>query len=449
MLEDRRPITAEKALLVGLYTTADPGEPDLALDELGALVEAAGGEVAGRTYQRRQGHGAAADRAAVTPATFIGRGKAAHVAELVENLEANVVVFDNELSPAQIRELEKIVGCKVIDRSELILDIFASRARTREAKLQVELAQLEYTAPRLRGMWTHLERQAGTGGSTVGLGMKGPGEKQIEIDRRIVRSRITRLRHELGRIHGRKEREVAGRAAGAFTVGLVGYTNAGKSTLMNALTGAGTYQADQLFATLDTKTRRWPLEPGVAAALSDTVGFIRNLPHHLVASFRSTLEEALTADLLLHVIDASHPQAIEQVAAVERVLVELGCDLGRVLPVLNKIDRITDEEHLSILRARLHGAVAVSARTGQGISELSHAVAARRRAAWICVRVEAPAANGEVQAFARSRGLVRSERYEEDVWIAEIELARASLPRLRRSGEVRVEELSRVGPEAS
>jgi GTPase len=435
MINDHIQSGPDRAILVGLFTGADPDEPDLALEELASLVEAAGGEVVGRTYQRRSPR-ANGGREAVSPATFIGRGKAEHVRDLAAELEATVVVFDNELSPAQIRELERIVGRKVIDRSELILDIFASRARTREAKLQVELAQLEYTAPRLRGMWTHLERQAGTGGSGIGLGMKGPGEKQIEIDRRIVSRRIARLRSELERIHQRKEREVRARTTRAFTVGLVGYTNAGKSSLMNHLTAAGTYAADRLFATLDTKTRRWKLAPGTDVALSDTVGFVRNLPHHLVASFRSTLEEALSADLLLHVIDASHPQVLDQVAAVEQVLASLGCELSRVVPVLNKVDRPIRAEQLATLRGRLPGSVAISARTGEGIDALGLHVVERRRASWTTVRIEAPAGAGKVHALIRLHGRIVSEDYDGDRWIGEVELARSAVRHVREAGEV-------------
>ncbi len=442
MIDDRTAIESEPAFLVGLYPMQPIDEPDLSLDELASLVEAAGGRVVGRTFQRRPRRGAEnGDGLAVTAATLIGRGKAEHVAELAGACEAKVVVFDNELTPAQIRELEKIIGRKVIDRSELILDIFASRARTKESKLQVELAQLEYTAPRLRGMWSHLERQAGTGGSSIGLGMKGPGEKQIEIDRRIVKKRITRLRDELRGIHERRERLVEGRTSRVFTVGLVGYTNAGKSTLMNALTEAETYAANQLFATLDTKSRRWHLEPGADVVLSDTVGFVRKLPHHLVASFRSTLEEALSADLLLHVIDASHPQVLEQIAAVEHVLAELGCELGRIVPVLNKIDCIDDQDGLAILRSRLPGAVAISALSGEGLEALAQLVSERRRAEWVTVRVEAPAGNGKIQAFAKSHGYIKTEAWNEDLWCAEVELARAHLHALRRTGEAHIEEL--------
>ena len=434
--DSRSPVQSERALLVGLYLKEHTLDPDLMLDELESLVEAAGATAVGRTFQRRR------TRRDLCAATYIGRGKAEHVAELVAAHEANLVVFDNELSPAQIRELEKIIGKRVIDRSEVILDIFALRARTREAKLQVELAQLQYTAPRLRGMWTHLERQANAGGAGV-LGTRGPGEKQIEIDRRIVADRITRLRDELSRMHERKQREVAGRGEGGYCVGLVGYTNAGKSTLMNALTDAGTHAADQLFATVDTKTRKWQVVPGLTAMLSDTVGFVRNLPHMLVASFRSTLEEALSADLLLHVIDASHPQAAEQIDAVDAVLEELGCDKDRVLCVLNKVDCVTDTDDLVVLRARLPNAVCVSATRGDGIEELSRVVAEHRRRDWVWVRLTVPAGEGKVQALARARCHIRTEAYEEDAWVAEINVERTVLARFRQlSRELTVEQLN-------
>jgi GTP-binding protein HflX len=426
---------AETVVIVGLYGPDEELEPDLMLDELASLVEAAGGQVVARTFQRRgrklgQGKDAKASASAVDPATYVGRGKAEHIAELVRGNEARLVVFDNELSPAQIRELETILGCRVLDRSELILDIFAGRARTREAKVQVELAQLQYTAPRLRGMWTHLERQAGTSGSAGGVGLRGPGEKQIEIDRRIVKRRLSRLQSELTVLHGRKQREVEHRTGKHFCVGLVGYTNAGKSTLMNALTNAGTYSADKLFATLDTKTRIWPVDRGVEVMLSDTVGFVRDLPHSLVASFRATLEEALHADLLLHVIDASHPQAIHQIATVERVLAELGCPPGRLLSVLNKVDAVTDHDELAILRGRLPHSVMVSARTGEGLSELSAAVAERYGESCVRLRVRAPLGSGKLQAYARARGRIERESYDEDAWIAEIDLPQPLVDKL-------------------
>ena len=418
MIEARKSI--ERAILVGVYDPAEALEPDTLLDELASLVGAAGGEAVGRTYQRR-GRRKADGTSAVTidPATYVGRGKAEHIAELVSAHEANVVVFDNELSPAQIRELESIAGCRVLDRSELILDIFAGRARTREAKLQVELAQLEYTAPRLRGMWTHLERQAGTGGAN-GLGLRGPGEKQIEIDRRIVKKRISRLKDELASLHGRKQREVAQRTQRHYCLGLVGYTNAGKSTLLNVLTRAGTYSADELFATLDTKTRSWQVERGVEVMLSDTVGFVRNLPHSLVASFRATLEEALHADLLLHVIDASHPEAVDQIATVETVLAELGSDPSKLLSVLNKVDAVSDRDELAVLRGRLDDAVAVSAATGEGLDELASAVARRRREGFVRLRIRAPLGSGKLEAYTRANASIEKESYDDSGWVAEI-----------------------------
>ncbi len=446
MLETRSSTETQPVVIVGLYGSRDPDSPDRCLDELESLVEAAGGRVAHRAFQRApfvcEGTGRA-DRPA-SPGTFIGRGKAETVAELARASAARQVIVDNELSPAQIRELEKVTGCQVIDRSELILDIFASRAQTREAKLQVELAQLEYTAPRLRGMWTHLERQAASGRSP-GIGTRGPGEKQIEIDRRIVSKRIARLREQLERIHGRKQREVSGRSERQFCVGLVGYTNAGKSTLMNALTSAGTYVEDQLFATLDTKTRRWELSPGTDVALSDTVGFVSDLPPQLVASFRSTLEETLSADLLLHVIDASHPQALEQVEAVEDVLSELGCDPSRIVRVLNKIDRLGADgdadggaasagDGIAILRSNVPDGVPVSAMSGEGLPALKQVVSDRRRGNWIAVRVRAPLSDGRVQAFARAVGQIDDERWEESGWRADIRLARAHLSKLRALG---------------
>ncbi|MBT8492948.1 MAG: GTPase HflX, partial [Deltaproteobacteria bacterium] len=378
----------------------------------------------GRTYQRNSKRGKA-----VHPATFVGRGKAEHVADLADAHQANVVVFDNELSPAQIRELERIIKVKVLDRSELILDIFASRARTREAKLQVELAQLEYTAPRLRGMWTHLERQAGTTGP---LGMRGPGEKQIEIDRRLVGRRIARLKRELTGIHGRKEREVEGRTTRHFCVGLVGYTNAGKSTLMNALTKADTYAADQLFATLDTKTRMWSPAPGIEVMLSDTVGFVRNLPHYLVASFRTTLEEAVSADLLLHVVDASHVESLDQVDTVDLVLEEIGCDTGNMVAVLNKADAVGDHSFLEELRARLPQTIVVSALTGEGLDQLAELVASEVRRSGATMRIEASAGAGKLIAFVHSRTEVHSESYDRGNWSAEVTVARPLIGRLRQ-----------------
>lgn len=412
------------AVLVGAYHGRDLAIADVFLDELESLVSAAGGESVARLIQRFS------DNRSTSPATYIGSGKADFLAELVAGNEATVVVFDNELSPAQVRSLEKVVGCRVIDRSELILDIFAGRAKTREARVQVELAQLEYTAPRLRGMWSHLERQGG-GGGAGGLGLRGPGEKQIEIDRRLISKRITRLKDELETIHNRRRREVDARIGKHYCVGLVGYTNAGKSTLLNTLTDAGTYSADQLFATLDTKTRKWRLPGGIDTMLSDTVGFVRSLPHQLVASFRSTLQEALEADLLLHVIDASHPQVNEQIDTVEAVLEELGCDLSKLISVLNKVDLVEDPDVITVLRARLPETVVISAATGEGMVDLSDLVRRRYQESCIVFRIVAPLDSGKLQAFARANCGVQDESYEDDNWTAELRVPEALIARMR------------------
>ncbi len=283
-------VASERCILARVLDPQDNHTQD-PLEELVGLAETAGVLVMGSVIQKREHP---------DQKTYLGSGKIAELKGLVEFHDAEVVVFDNDLSPAQTRNLEEALKCKVLDRTELILDIFASNARTYESRLAVELAQLEYSLPRLKRMWTHLSRQ------TMGVGMRGPGEKQLEVDRRLAEKRIHDLKQELAKIERRKAREVAGRD-GRLAVSLVGYTNAGKSTLMNALTDANVEAVDKLFATLDTRTRRWHLPGWGTVLLSDTVGFIRDLPHRLIASFRATLEEARQADLLLHVADASNP----------------------------------------------------------------------------------------------------------------------------------------------
>jgi GTP-binding protein HflX len=300
-------VRKERAILVGAWAYGDSFR-DEDLVELAALAESAGATVADKFQQKIR---------KINPSTYIGKGKAEQLADRVKRFEADVVIFDNDLSPGQIRELENIIETKVIDRSELILDIFATRAKTRQAMLQVELAQLEYTYPRLTRMWSHLDTVAGAGGGTAAgavgaIGTRGTGEKQLEIDRRLVSKRITELKRELEEIDSRRIREIEARKD-LFKVWLVGYTNAGKSTLMNALTDAGVYVEDLLFATLDTRTRKWQLEGGPEVLLSDTVGFVKALPHQLVASFKATLEEAVNADLLLHIVDVSSSEAQEQI----------------------------------------------------------------------------------------------------------------------------------------
>lgn len=401
------------------------------LAELAALAEAAGANIVGRTIQRR---------GKICPATYIGKGKAAELADYVVEKDADIVIFDNDLSPSQIRENEALCKRRVIDRTELILDIFASRARTNTAKLQVELAQLEYTAPRLRGMWTHLERIAGAGGggkvgAVGGIGTRGPGERQIEIDRRIVQKRVSFLRGQLAQIDKRKLREVRSRSD-YFTVSLVGYTNAGKSTLMNALTGAGTFVADKLFATLDTKTRRWDLGGGQTALLSDTVGFVRNLPHHLVASFRATLEETIHSDLLLHVVDAASHDAAAQIRAVEQVLAELGCqDIPRI-NVLNKIDAVGDESAIHLLRVSQPDAVEVSAVTGQGIPNVVERVLQHMRDLYVRITVETDSSNGRLLAYISKYGHILGQDYEDGRMRLDIRLPTAEVQRVVNLGGV-------------
>ena len=417
----------EKAVLVGVLLNNAPLEGD-PLGELAELVDSAGGEAVARVVQRRQRYNAK---------TCVGKGKVEEIHQKVLAFDAEVVVFDNDLSPSQLREVERIVEVKVIDRSELILDIFASRARTHEARLQVELAQLEYTAPRLRGMWTHLERIAGAGGGTGvgavgGIGTRGPGERQIEIDRRLVQKRVSMLKEQLAKIDRRRVREVAARKD-FFTVSLVGYTNAGKSTLMNALTGAETLEADKLFATLDTLTRKWALGNGRAALLSDTVGFIRDLPHHLVASFRATLEEAIHAHLLLHVVDASNPEAEAQIGAVNSVLAELGADDRPTLLVLNKTDAVEDEGLVTVLRQQHPQAVAISARTGAGLDELTTAVTQHLRGFQQELRLSVSAGDGRTLGFLEQHADVLATNYVDDRCILDVRIAPAAFERLQRT----------------
>ena len=341
-------VVQESAVLVGVLLPERPLQDD-PLAELAGLAETAGAQVVGMVTQRRE---------SPDVTTYLGKGKVDELKTLVQATDADVILFDNDLSPAQTRNLEQAAGTKVLDRSELILDIFASRARTVEARLAVELAQLQYSLPRLKRMWTHLSRLK------MGIGMRGPGEKQLEVDRRLVEKRISELRRELKTIECRKERAVAARSE-RMTVSLVGYTNAGKSTLMNALTDAGVLAENKLFATLDTRTRRWQLPGWGPVLLSDTVGFIRDLPHNLIASFKATLEESRQADLLLHVADVSNPQALDQISAVYKVLEELGIEAKDTLLVLNKVDA-ADRGQLALVRTRYPHALPISARAGIG-----------------------------------------------------------------------------------
>ncbi|MCA9243086.1 MAG: GTPase HflX [Phycisphaerales bacterium] len=419
-------VSEERAVLVGVLLD-DEKLSDTTLVELTELARSAGAVVVDKTVQRRKTYNAA---------SCVGKGKLEEIRQRADAADANLIIFDNDLSPSQIREIEAVTHRKVLDRSELILDIFASRARTAEARLQVELAQLEYTAPRLRGMWTHLERIAGAGGaggagSVGGIGTRGPGERQIEIDRRIVGRRIAFLKDKLAEIHRRRVREVAARRD-YFKVSLVGYTNAGKSTLMNALTGAGARAEDRLFATLDTLTRRVELGAGRAALLSDTVGFIRNLPHHLVASFRATLEEAIHADLLLHVVDASSTEAAEQIAAVNEVLHDLEVPDTPMVIVLNKVDAVRDETLLTILRHEHPKALEVSALTGQGVDQVRNLIDERMRGERTSVTLSIAQRNGKALNFVDRFADVDEREYDEDRVIVHARMSPRALEELHK-----------------
>ena len=417
-------VRKERAVLVAAIRPFCPSD-DLA--ELTALAESAGAVVVDRFQQKIR---------VVHPATYIGKGKALQLAQRVRRFGADVVIFDNDLSPAQIRELEDTIRVKVLDRSELILDIFATRAKTKQAKLQVELAQLEYTYPRLTRMWSHLDALAGAGGGTAagtvgGIGTRGPGEQQLEIDRRLVGKRITELKRDLATIDRRRLREIKGRH-GLFKICLVGYTNAGKSTLLNALTGARVFVEDRLFATLDTRTRRWSPEGGVDLLLSDTVGFVRDLPHELVASFKATLEEAVNADLLLHVVDVSDPQAAGQIESVRTVLAEIGCGDKPALEVFNKMDALRDIGQLELLQTLFPDAVSISAKSRVALDDLSARVVRAYRGAEVLLRVSSSQSNGKVQSFLRTHGRIIGEHYADSQVIIDVRLGRNQLPGLER-----------------
>lgn len=451
-------VAAERAVLVAVHIpdfVYDERDP---LGELRALAETAGAKVVGELIQARQKPEAA---------TLMGSGKVEELKALCESLDASLIIFDNSLSPSQIGNIEKIVERKIVDRSELILDIFAGRATTHEAKLQVELAQLEYTFPRLRAMWDHLERIVG--GGLAGIGTRGPGEQQLEIDRRLVRKRLTALRRELAEIQDRKRREVQKRNQDFFTVGLVGYTNAGKSTLFNAVTAGGAFVADQLFATLMTRTREWDLGDGMRVMLSDTVGFVRNLPHNLVASFKATLEEATHADLLLIVLDVSDAGAELQYETVTRTLDEVfkdveeaekrererlrnsGADGGpsapswtppRRLLLLNKADKLRDNAHLLAWANQVPGAIPIVAKdaSGPGHAELRAAVTDALRGAMREVVVEMPIDDTRAVTAVERRAQVLQRDYDDGVARFRVRIGARQIDHLWAAGAKVVEE---------
>jgi GTP-binding protein HflX len=416
-------VERERAVLAGVLLPdllVDPRDP---LGELRSLADTAGAITVHEMLQQRQRPDAG---------TFMGKGKVQELAEHIKAHEAEVLIFENDLSPAQIRNIEEIVECKVLDRSELILDIFASRARTHEARLQVELAQLEYTYPRLTAMWSHLERIVG--GAPAGIGTRGPGEQQLEIDRRIVQRRKSELKRDIERIQGRKQREVEKRNADFYTVGIVGYTNAGKSTLFNTLTDAKVYADDKLFATLDTRTRKWDLGGGDTVMLSDTVGFVRNLPHHLVASFRATLEESVQSDLLLVVMDISDPQVEEHLKTVHKVLKSIEADHKPQVLLLNKTDLLTDNAEVLVWKRRHPEALETSARTGVGLSEVIERVRRHATGGTERMKLRLPMSDGKALNFLENRATVHDRAYDTTHITIDVTIGRRQLDQLKATG---------------
>ena len=399
----------ERALLAALRLPKQRRfEVEESLDELGRLAESAGAEVVGRVTQ---------ERAAPTPKLYFGKGKVDELKTSSERQAANLVISDDSLSPIQERNLGGSLGLKVIDRTALILDIFAQRARTMEGKLQVELAQLSYLLPRLVGQWKHLERLGG------GIGTRGPGETQLESDRRMIRHRIQKIRGDLNRVrtHRRLLRDRR-KASGLPVAALVGYTNAGKTTLLNQLTGAGHMAADQLFVTLDPTARLVSRAGHAPFILTDTVGFIRKLPHQLVAAFKATLEELEEADVLVHVVDASHPGLEEQMAAVESLLTELELTGRPSIVALNKVDRLDADVALEALVDRFDG-VAISARTGAGVDRLLDRIAQTLGPRVERVTLRIPYRDGTALAHCYGRGRVLARSDDADGIRLEVELA--------------------------
>ncbi|CAM3395276.1 GTPase HflX [Stackebrandtia soli] len=402
-----RQLRLERVVLVGVWTSGTLTEAENSLAELAQLAETAGSEVLDGLIQRRQ---------SPDPSTFVGRGKVAELRDAVIASEADTVIADGELSPSQLRNLEQEVKVKVVDRTALILDIFAQHAKSREGKAQVELAQLQYLVPRLRGWGETLSRQAGgrAGGAGGGVGTRGPGETKLETDRRRIRTRIARLRRDIAGMRVARDTKRADRNRhGIPSVAIAGYTNAGKSSILNRLTGAGVLVENALFATLDPTTRRAHASDGRDYTLSDTVGFVAHLPHQLVDAFRSTLEEVAEADLIVHVVDGSHPDPAAQVRAVREVFADIGADTIPELLVINKVDAV-DPETALLLHSDWPDAVTVSAHTGTGIDALRAAIEDRLPRPAIDVKVIVPYIRGDLVAKIRARGEVLALDHLED-----------------------------------
>lgn len=408
----------ERCVIVGVSTRAiGREETEEYLDELALLADTAGAEIVARISQ---------DRDRIDAATFIGKGKVEEIHKIVTEQGIHVVIFDDDLNAVQVRNLEKILECKVLDRSGLILDIFASRAKTNEARTQVELAQLQYFLPRLTRQWTHLSKQFG------GIGTKGPGETQIETDRRMIRSRISHLKEKLDRIAQQRVTQRKGRLHHTRAA-LVGYTNAGKSTLLNLLSGSDVFVEDRLFATLDPTTRLVQLSPSIQILMTDTVGFIRKLPHHLVASFKSTLEEITEADLLLHVVDVSSKTFEEQIKVVNDTLAELGADERPTLMVFNKIDALTDRTVLQGVATEYPNRVFISAVRGINILGLNNEVLRLLESEFLEETFRIPQDQQKLISQLHTAGEVLDRAYEDNEVILRM--------RIRRRDRDRVENL--------
>ena len=401
MIETRPKKNHERAVLVGLEQ-AGVSKWDLkdSLDELAELANSAGAEVVETVTQKLQ---------KPTAPYYIGKGKAELIKDSLQDRQVTSVIFDDELSPAQGRNLETLLARKVLDRTQLILDIFAQRARSREGRLQIELAQLQYLLPRLTRMWQHLSRQTG------GIGMRGPGETQLEVDRRRVQERIARLERELEAVRKTRAVQREGRKRNQWPVAsVVGYTNAGKSTLLNLLTGADVIAENRLFATLDPTTRSFTLPNKQRVLLTDTVGFLRKLPHTLIESFKATLEEVHEADLLIHVVDLSHPRVDEQMEAVDAVIKELDAFGKQTLIVFNKIDNLQNREQVEAYLKRFPGSVAISARTGESVNTLVQALQDALSSWRLRSRFRIPASESALIAEIHRAGHVLELRYEGD-----------------------------------
>lgn len=406
----------ERVLLVGLFgQDIDRVEAEEHIGELELLADTAGGVTLYKLLQ---------NRLHPDPGTYLGKGKLEELRILVKSENIDAVIFDDDLSATQARNIEKSVETKVLDRSGLILDIFASRAKTSASKTQVELAQLQYLLPRLTRYWTHLSRQKG------GIGTKGPGETQIETDRRLIAQRIATLKEKLGKLESQRNVQRKGRT-NAIRTALVGYTNAGKSSLMNSITDTDVFAENRLFATLDSTVRRFTVKKE-DILLSDTVGFIRKLPHNLIESFKSTLDEIREADVLLHVVDASSPLMNDYIKTVEKTLREINADSKPVILILNKIDRITDSSFLAVLKAEYPGAVMVSATRGIGLEDINERLISILERNYIYQEIKVPVSNSKVVSFLHDVADIHKKEYNEHEVFLAFKINKKHLGKLKR-----------------